>query len=233
VADDLAAAAFRRANAVRASAPVAVRPFAARASAATHIVQVSDVARRVGAGAGALQEDDDDGFGVPGSELDFQALATGDQVVEGTGMTMSEFAVKALLYGTLLAVAGTSGVALGVAWWLDAWTLMDVSDQLFVVLPRAREAIESGLGGGLRAASDSLRSVAPQLGPDLSGSAASGGPLMPDLPRADARVLEATGREWDELEEECTALQELRRQQMTDRGLVVPDGVTLPPRARS
>lgn len=191
-----------------------------------------------GAAAAPREEDDDDddfggspGLGVPGSEFDLDAARIGATVIPGTGQTAGDVAGKALLYGTLLALTGTGAVALGVAWSLDAWTLMDVSDRLFVVLPRIREAVDGSLGQGLRAASEVVRDAAP----DGPGSAAArtadpGAPLMPDLPRADARVLAETDAEWDGLEVTFDQDQALRRQQMLNKGMVPPEGVTLPGR---
>ncbi|KAA0147206.1 hypothetical protein FNF27_07641 [Cafeteria roenbergensis] len=189
-----------------------------------------------GAAPAAHEDDDDDfggspGLGVPGSEFDLDAARIGATVIPGTGQTAGDVAGRALLYGTLLALTGTGAVALAVAWSLDAWTLMDVSDRLFVVLPRVRDAVDGSLGQGLRSVSEVVRDAAPE-GPGSAAARAAdpGAPLMPDLPRADARVLAETDAEWDELEVTFDRDQALRRQQIVSKGLVPPEGVTLPGR---
>lgn len=245
----MAAQASRRAASSAASHHLAIGSAGARVTHAPAAVMMAPhavVGQALGAGSRAgsaapgvppPHEDDDDdfggspGLGVPGSDFDLDAARIGATVIPGTGQTAGDVAGKALLYGTLLALTGTGAVALGVAWSLDAWTLMDVSDRLFVVLPRIREAVDGTMGQALRAASEVVRDAAPD-GPGSAAARAAdpGAPLMPDLPRADARVLAETDAEWDGLEVTFDQDQALRRQQMIGKGLVPPEGVTLPGR---
>jgi hypothetical protein len=187
--------------------------------------------------ASVMEHDDDDDFGtamgLPGTDVDVEAAKMMSVQLPGQkGHSVGDFALRTLWLGTWLSVGGTVVLALLIALALDAWTWMDVSDKLFVTLPVLRQRIDDLMGGGLREASGQMQRAAPRLGPDAEDKA-QGGPLMPDLTRADRRALADAEIEWETLQAEFDEDQRRRRAQMIERGLTPPEGVTLPGRARN
>lgn len=183
--------------------------------------------------ASAMEHDDDDDFGtamgLPGTDVDVEAAKMMGVQLPGGNESVGNFAMRTLVLGTWLSLGGTVVLALVIAWLLDAWTWMDVSDKLFVTLPLLRQRLDRAVGGTLRDASGQMQRSAPRLGPDQVDES---GPLMPDLTRADRRALAEASDEWDMLQAEFDVDQQRRLQQLKERGLELPEGVTLPGRAR-
>ena len=63
----------------------------------------------------------------------------------GNGMTAGQLGAKALGYGTLLCLTGSSIIGLGVCWYLDTWSLDAFARKMEKTLPHARAVLEGGL----------------------------------------------------------------------------------------
>lgn len=187
------------------------------------------------------------GMGIPGGGIGAEAAAYFHHRLPGSRYTAGTFALRALGYGTLLAMTGGAVVTLGVAWYLDTWTLMDFADKMLVIMPRAKDGLDRVIGRPMRRMHESIDTAAPKASSavERAAQAADGTPraraeaearatsddverMLQSLSRRERRDIDEAVTEWNQLEAEAREGQARRLEQMRAKGLEPPPSVTVP-----